>query len=61
MVEVSALDSSHLQAVHESLESSYTRCNVGCVQWGCGNEVGTRSGTCHGGWGVHGVTAVVYI
>jgi len=27
-----------------------------------GDEVGTRSGTCHGGWGwVHGVTAIVYI
>jgi len=26
------------------------------------DEVGTRSGTCHGGWGwVHGVTAVVHV
>ena len=33
---VSALDYSHLQVVHESLESSYTRFNMGCVQWGCG-------------------------
>jgi len=33
---VSALDSSHLQVVHESLESSYTAFNMGCVQWGCG-------------------------
>ena len=32
----SALDYSHLQVVHESLESSYTRFNMGCVQWGCG-------------------------
>ena len=29
---VSALDNSHLQVVHESLESSYTRFNMGCVQ-----------------------------
>ena len=28
---VSALDNSHLQVVHESLESSYTRFNVRCV------------------------------
>ena len=33
---VSALDNSHLQVVHESLESSYTRFSMGCVQWGCG-------------------------
>ena len=33
---VSALYNSHLQVVHESLESSYTRFNMGCVQWGCG-------------------------
>ena len=27
-----------------------------------GDEVGTRSRTCHGGWrGVHGVTANVYV
>ena len=28
-----------------------------------GDELGTRSRTCHGGWGVwvHGVTAVMYI
>ena len=32
---VSALDISHLQVVHESLESSYTRFNIGCVQRGC--------------------------
>jgi len=29
---VSALDNSHLQVVHESSESSYTRFNIGCVQ-----------------------------
>jgi len=29
-----ALDNSHLQVVHESLESSYKRFNMGCVQWG---------------------------
>jgi len=29
---VPAFDNSHLQAVHESLESSYTRFNMGCVQ-----------------------------
>ena len=29
---VSALDNSHLQVAHESLESSYTRLNMGCVQ-----------------------------
>jgi len=29
---VSALDNSHLQAVHESLESSYTRFNMGCSE-----------------------------
>jgi len=28
---VSALDNSHLQVVRESLESSYTRFNMGCV------------------------------
>jgi len=33
---VSALDNSHLQVVHESLENSYTRFNMGCVQWRCG-------------------------
>ena len=33
---VSALDNSHLQVVHEPLESSYTRFNMGCVQWECG-------------------------
>jgi len=33
---VSAFDNSHLQVVHESLETSYTRFNMGCVQWGCG-------------------------
>ena len=33
---VSALDNSHLQVVHGSLESSYTRFNMGCVHWGCG-------------------------
>ena len=33
---VSALDISHLQVVHESLESSYIRFNMGCIQWGCG-------------------------
>ena len=33
---VSALDNSHLQVVHESLESSYTRFNMGSLQWGCG-------------------------
>ena len=49
---VSALDNSHLQVVHESLESSYTTFNMGSVQWGCWGEVGTRSRTCHGGWGV---------
>ena len=27
-----------------------------------GDEVGTRSRMCHGGWGwVHGVTAIMYI
>ena len=31
---VSALGNSRLQVVHESLESSYTRFNMGCVQWG---------------------------
>ena len=29
---VSAPDNSHLQVVHESLKSSYTRLNMGCVQ-----------------------------
>jgi len=33
---VSALDNSHLQVVHEPLESSYTIFNMGCVQRGCG-------------------------
>ena len=33
---VSVLNNSHLQVVHESLESSYTRFNMGCVRWGCG-------------------------
>ena len=32
---VSALYNSQLQVVHESVESSYTRFNMGCVQWGC--------------------------
>jgi len=33
---VSAINHSHLQVVHESLERSYTRFNMGCVRWGCG-------------------------
>jgi len=33
---VSALDISHLQVEHESLDSSYTRFNMGCVQCGRG-------------------------
>ena len=33
---VSTFDNSHLQVVHESLECSYTRFDMGCVQWGCG-------------------------
>jgi len=41
---VSALDNSHLQVVHESLECSYTRFNMCCVCSGdVGDEVGTRS------------------
>ena len=59
---VSVLDNSHLQVVHESLESSYTRFNMGCVQWGCegwgGHEISCVSWRL---WGVHGVTAIVYI
>jgi len=43
---VSTPDPSHLQVVHESLESSYTRFNMDCY---CGDEVGTKSGTCHEG------------
>ena len=43
---VSALDNSHLQVVHESLESSYTGFTMVCVCWGCWSEVGTRSCTC---------------
>ena len=44
---VSALDNSHLQVVHESLDLIWAVCS-GDV----GDEVGTRSRTCHGGWGV---------
>jgi len=33
---VLAFGNSHLQVVHESLESSYTRFNMDCVQWECG-------------------------
>jgi len=33
---VSALNNSHILVVHECLESSYTRFNMGSVQWGCG-------------------------
>ena len=33
---VSALGISHLHVVHESLESSYTIFNMGCIQCGCG-------------------------
>jgi hypothetical protein len=40
---VSALKNIHLQVVHESLESSYTRFIMGCVQFDVGDEVGTRS------------------
>jgi hypothetical protein len=59
---VSALDNSHLQVVYESLESSYTRFIMGCVQCGVGDEVGMRSRTCHGGWRcLHGVTALCII
>ena len=36
---VSALENSHLQVVRESLESSYTRFNMGSVQWGCGRFI----------------------
>ena len=35
---VSALDTIHLQVVHEYLETSYTRFNMGCVRWGCGGH-----------------------
>ena len=42
---VSALDNSHLHVVHESLESSYTRFNMGCVQWGCGRWGGQECRT----------------
>ena len=48
---VSALENSHLQAVHETLESSYIQDLIWAVYSGdVGNEVGTRSRTCHGGW-----------
>jgi len=43
---VSALDNSHLQVVHESLGSSYTKFNMGCVLWGCGR------------WGEHEISYV---
>ena len=48
---VSALDNSHLQGVHESLESSIQDLIWAVYSGDEGNEVGTRSGTCHGGWG----------
>jgi len=51
---VSALDNSHLQVVHEPLESSSTRFNMGCVQWGCGRrggrEISYVSWTLRGGY-----------
>jgi len=37
---VSAFDTIHLHVVHESLEISYTRFNMGSVQWGCGRRGG---------------------
>ena len=46
---VSALDNSHLQVVHESLESSYTGFNMGCVQWaGAAFEGGGKWATAPG-------------
>jgi len=60
---VSAFDNSQLQVVHESLESSYTRFNMGCASGDAGDEEGTRSRTYHGVWGggVNGVTVIMYI
>jgi len=39
VLHVSALNNSHLQVVHGSLESSYTRFNMDCVQWWYGRWV----------------------
>ena len=56
---VSALDNSHLQVVHESLENSYTRFDTGCVQYGMWGMRWARDLVRVGG--VHGVTALMYI
>ena len=53
-------NNSHLQVVHESLENSYTRFNMGCVPCGVGGGVGTRSRMCHGGWGGVGTWGKYY-
>jgi hypothetical protein len=48
---VSALNNSHLHVVHESLESSYTRFGMGCVQWGWdGQEISYVSWRLGGGY-----------
>ena len=53
-------NNSHLQVVRESLGTVIQEINMGCVQCGVrGWGVGTRSRMCHGGWGVHGVNAVL--
>ena len=58
---VSVLDNSHLQVVHESLESSYKRLNMGCVQWGCGRWwARDLIRVMEVRWWAHGVTAIVY-
>jgi len=47
-----AFDNSQLKVVHESLESSYTRFNMDCEQWGCGRWGG------HDIWWVDGLCTV---
>jgi len=63
---VSALDNNHLQVVHESLESSHTRFNMGCVQWAFGGwggyEISYVSWRLRGRWmGTWGNCYYVYL
>jgi hypothetical protein len=48
---VSAFNNRDIQVLHESLESSYIQDLIWAVYSGdVGDEVSTRSSTCHGGW-----------
>ena len=51
LLHVSALDNSHLQVVCESLKVVIQDLIWAMYSGDVGHVVGTRSRTCHGGWG----------